>query len=106
MAGRGGWSPPGACVRAITFRSYGHAYRTRVAADTLMKCVARLSAVDLAYLRAHPLLLTTFLRHQRIRETPVHGGSICQAVRLTLEDGASVFVKFLNDPTDESPSRA
>lgn len=71
-----------------------------------MKCVARLSAVDLAYLRAHPQLLTTFLRHQRIRETPVHGGSICQAVRLTLDDGASVFVKFLNDPTHESPSRA
>jgi len=56
--------------------------------------------VDLAYLRAHPQHLPTFLIHQRIRETPVGGGSICQARRLTLEDGASVFTKFLNDPTD------
>jgi fructosamine-3-kinase len=60
--------------------------------------------VDLAYLRAHPEHLTTFLRHQRIRETPVGGGSICRASRLTLDDGASAFVKFLNDPTDETPS--
>jgi fructosamine-3-kinase len=56
--------------------------------------------VDLAYLRAHPGQLPTFLVHQRIRETPIGGGSICQARRLTLEDGASVFVKFLNDPAD------
>ncbi len=56
--------------------------------------------MDLAYLREHPHLLTTFLQHQRIRETPVAGGSICQARRLTLDDGASVFVKFLNDPAD------
>jgi fructosamine-3-kinase len=49
--------------------------------------------VDLAYLRAHPDHLPTFLTHQRIRETPVGGGSICQARRLTLEDGASVFAK-------------
>jgi fructosamine-3-kinase len=55
--------------------------------------------VDLAYLRAHPQRLPTFLRHQRLRETPVQGGSICQAVRLTLEDGASVFLKYRNDPT-------
>jgi fructosamine-3-kinase len=45
--------------------------------------------VDLAYLRAHPHHLPTFLRHQRIRETPVTG----HAVRLTLDDGASVFAK-------------
>jgi len=56
--------------------------------------------VDLAYLRAHPEHLRTFLVHQRIRETPVGGGSICHALRLTLEDGASVFAKFINDPTD------
>jgi len=49
--------------------------------------------VDLAYLRAHPEKLPTFLAHQRIRETPVPGGDICDAVRLTLDDGASVFAK-------------
>ncbi len=49
--------------------------------------------MDLAYLRSHPGQLPTFLTHQRIRETPVPGGSICAAVRLTLEDGASVFAK-------------
>jgi fructosamine-3-kinase len=49
--------------------------------------------VDLAYLREHPHLLPTFLTHQRIRETPVPGGSICQASRLTLDDGNSIFTK-------------
>jgi fructosamine-3-kinase len=49
--------------------------------------------VDLAYLRSHPHLLPAFLTHQRIRETPVGGGSICAATRLTLDDGASVFAK-------------
>jgi fructosamine-3-kinase len=49
--------------------------------------------VDLAYLRAHPQHLPTFLTHQRIRETPVGGGSICSASRLTLDDGASIFAK-------------
>jgi fructosamine-3-kinase len=49
--------------------------------------------VDLAYLRAHPEHLPTFLTHQRIRETPVQGGSISAASRLTLDDGASVFAK-------------
>jgi len=53
--------------------------------------------VDLAYLRAHPQQLPTFLTHQRIRETPVGRGSICQARRLTLEDGESVFAKSLGD---------
>jgi fructosamine-3-kinase len=53
--------------------------------------------VDLAYLRAHPEHLPTFLTHQRIRETPVPGG-ICTASRLTLDDGSSVFVKHLPDP--------
>jgi fructosamine-3-kinase len=51
------------------------------------------STVDLAYLRAHPRHLPTFLTHQRIRETPVSGGDACTASRLTLDDGASVFVK-------------
>lgn len=49
--------------------------------------------MDLAYLRAHPEHLATFLTHQRVRETPVGGGAICTARRLTLEDGASVFTK-------------
>jgi fructosamine-3-kinase len=56
--------------------------------------------VDLAYLREHPQQLPTFLKHQRIRETPVPGGSICQASRLTLEDGASVFTKTAAAPPD------
>ncbi|MFI7213059.1 fructosamine kinase family protein [Micromonospora maritima] len=49
--------------------------------------------MDLAYLRAHPEHLPTFLTHQRIRETPVSGGDICTASRLTLDDGHSVFAK-------------
>ncbi|HEX6872952.1 MAG TPA: fructosamine kinase family protein [Micromonosporaceae bacterium] len=61
--------------------------------------------MDLPYLRAHPHHLPTLLFHQRIRETPVGGGSICQARRLTLEDGNSIFVKSMNDPADRSPNR-
>jgi fructosamine-3-kinase len=57
--------------------------------------------VDLAYLRAHPEHLPTFLTHQRIRETPVSGGSIGQARRLTLEDGASVFAKSMEHGAPE-----
>lgn len=49
--------------------------------------------MDLAYLRAHPDHLPIFLKHQRIRETPVSGGDICTAYRLTLDDGNSVFAK-------------
>jgi len=49
--------------------------------------------VDLAYLRAHPQHLPTFLTHQRIRETPVGGGDVCTASRLTLDDGTSLFTK-------------
>jgi fructosamine-3-kinase len=49
--------------------------------------------VDLAHLHAHPHLLTTLLTHQRIRETPVPGGDICAASRLTLDDGSSLFAK-------------
>lgn len=51
--------------------------------------------MDLAYLRAHPQHLPAFLTHQRIRDTPVSGGSICTARRLTLDDGSSVFAKSL-----------
>jgi fructosamine-3-kinase len=49
--------------------------------------------VDLPYLRAHPQHLPTFLTHQRIRETPVGGGHVCTASRLTLDDGFSLFAK-------------
>jgi fructosamine-3-kinase len=49
--------------------------------------------VDLPYLRAHPQHLPTFLTHQRIRETPVGGGDVCAASRLTLDDGTSIFTK-------------
>jgi len=58
--------------------------------------------VDLAYLRAHPEHLQTFLTHQRIRETPISGGSISQAARLTLDDGASVFMKSWPDPSSRT----
>jgi fructosamine-3-kinase len=52
--------------------------------------------MDLAYVRAHPGQLPTLLRHQRIRETPVPGGSICTASRLTLDDGTSLFAKTMS----------
>ena len=55
--------------------------------------------MDLAYLREHPQHLSTFLTHQRIRETPVSGGSICAARRLTFEDGTSVFAKSWREGT-------
>jgi fructosamine-3-kinase len=56
--------------------------------------------MDLAYLRAHPHRLPAFLTHQRIRETPVSGGSICLAQRLTLDDGTSLFAKSLPEAPD------
>ena len=49
--------------------------------------------MDQAYLRAHPEHLPTFLTHQRIRETPVSGGSTSAVSRLTLDDGTSVCAK-------------
>ena len=65
-----------------------------------------LRSVDLAYLRAHPEHLPTFLTHQRIRETPIHGGSINAASRLTLDDGNSIFVKVWPDASSvTSPGR-
>jgi fructosamine-3-kinase len=71
-----------------------HAYSSAARGDSVSGPKRRYARpVDLAYLRANPDLLPTFLKHQRIRETPVGGGSICQASRLTLEDGASVFAK-------------
>ncbi|NYF55984.1 fructosamine kinase family protein [Micromonospora purpureochromogenes] len=56
--------------------------------------------MDLAYLRAHPEHLPTFLTHQRIRETPVSGGDVCAASRLTLDDGHSVFAKSWPERAD------
>ncbi|WP_432833414.1 fructosamine kinase family protein [Dactylosporangium sp. CA-092794] len=56
--------------------------------------------MDLSYLREHPAQLPVFIQHQRIRETPVAGGSICVAQRLTLDDGNSVFAKSLADPPE------
>lgn len=56
--------------------------------------------MDIAYLRAHPEHLPTFLTHQRIRETPVQGGSIAAASRLTLDDGNSVFTKTWPEGSD------
>ncbi len=44
-------------------------------------------------MREHPQLLRSFLTHQRIRETPVDGGSICRASRLTFDNGESLFTK-------------
>ena len=57
--------------------------------------------MDQAYLRAHPEHLPTFLTHQRIRETPVGGGSVSTASRLTLDDGTSIFAKTW--PSGEPP---
>jgi fructosamine-3-kinase len=57
--------------------------------------------MDLRYLKEHPSQLPVFIKHQRIRETPVPGGSICTAQRLTLDDGTSVFAKSLADPPAE-----
>jgi len=64
-----------------------------MSAPFVVPMIGNLQSVDIAYLRAHPEHLPTFLTHQRIRETPVHGGSIASASRLTLDDGNSVFTK-------------
>ncbi|MEV0644736.1 fructosamine kinase family protein [Phytomonospora sp. NPDC050363] len=53
--------------------------------------------MDLAYLRAHPHQVPMFIEHQRIRCTPVPGGSVGVAQRLTLDDGGDVFAKFVED---------
>ncbi|WP_278265048.1 fructosamine kinase family protein [Nocardia sp. AG03] len=49
--------------------------------------------MDLPFLRAHPHLLPTFLAHQRLRTTPVSGGSISVAERIVLDDGTHLFLK-------------
>ncbi|MFE6924980.1 fructosamine kinase family protein [Nocardia sp. NPDC057663] len=49
--------------------------------------------MDLPFLRANPHLLPTFLAHQRLRTTPVTGGSISVAERIVLDDGTHLFLK-------------
>ncbi|MDO3647155.1 fructosamine kinase family protein [Nocardia mangyaensis] len=49
--------------------------------------------MDLPFLRANPHLLPTFLAHQRLRTTPVSGGSISVAERIGLDDGTQLFLK-------------
>ncbi|MET9210974.1 MULTISPECIES: fructosamine kinase family protein [unclassified Nocardia] len=49
--------------------------------------------MDLPFLCANPHLLPTFLAHQRLRTTPVPGGSISVAERIGLDDGTQVFLK-------------
>jgi fructosamine-3-kinase len=56
--------------------------------------------VDLEYLRTHPSNIGRLLAHQRIRTTPVPGGDICTAERLTLDDGTDVFAKSLPGAPD------
>lgn len=53
--------------------------------------------LDWDYLRAHPRNVDLMIEHQRIRTTPLPGGDTCQAERLTLDDGSSVFAKSLAD---------
>ncbi|MFI5501905.1 fructosamine kinase family protein [Nocardia asteroides] len=52
-----------------------------------------MAAVDLPFLRDNPHLLPTFLAHQRLRTTPVGGGSIAVTERIGLDDGAQLFLK-------------
>jgi len=54
-------------------------------------------ALDLAYLRAHPHVVPTMVRHQRIRATPLPGGDICVAELFTLDGGEMIFAKSLKD---------
>ncbi|MGW0247113.1 fructosamine kinase family protein [Nocardia goodfellowii] len=57
--------------------------------------------MDLAWLRANPRQLGMMLEHQRIRVTPVPGGDICVAERLTLDDGHELFAKRRSAPPPE-----
>lgn len=53
--------------------------------------------LDVDYIRSHPQNLDRLVEHQRIRRTPMPGGDICRAERLTLDDGTSLFAKSLDD---------
>ncbi len=58
--------------------------------------------MDLDWLRTNPRHLGMFLEHQRIRITPVSGGDVCVAERLTLDDGSELFAKRLQaTPPDD-----
>ncbi|WP_246281908.1 fructosamine kinase family protein [Fodinicola acaciae] len=52
--------------------------------------------IDIAYVREHSGTLSRLIEHQRIRMTPVPGGDICVAQRLTLDDGSDLFAKTLD----------
>ncbi|WP_026212030.1 fructosamine kinase family protein [Longispora albida] len=61
--------------------------------------------MDLEYLRANPHLLLTFLAHQRLRTTPVSGGSICTAERITLDDGSDLLLKTWPGGVSAAPTQ-
>lgn len=60
--------------------------------------------VDLPFLRANPHLLPSFLAHQRLRTTPVSGGSIGVTERLALDDGTHLFLKTWPGGISASPT--
>ncbi|MFE3545082.1 fructosamine kinase family protein [Nocardia sp. NPDC059177] len=62
--------------------------------------------MDLPFLRAHPHLLPTFLAHQRLRTTPVPGGSIAVAERIVLDDGTQLFLKTWPGGVSSPPTAA
>ncbi|MFE1596076.1 fructosamine kinase family protein [Nocardia sp. NPDC058705] len=62
--------------------------------------------MDLPFLRANPHLLPTFLAHQRLRTTPVAGGSISVAERVVLDDGTQLFLKTWPGGISAAPTAA
>jgi fructosamine-3-kinase len=52
------------------------------------------SGLDLSYLKSHPDNIVRLIEHQRIRSTPVGGGTARRMQRLTLDDGTDVFARF------------
>lgn len=62
--------------------------------------------MDLPFLRANPHLLPTFLAHQRLRTTPVPGGSISVAERIVLDDGTHLFLKTWPGGASAAPTAA
>lgn len=62
--------------------------------------------MDLPFLRANPHLLPTFLAHQRLRTTPVSGGSIGVAERIVLDDGTHLFLKTWPGGVSAAPTGA
>ncbi|MBA3488946.1 MAG: fructosamine kinase family protein [Longispora sp.] len=60
--------------------------------------------MDLTYLRDNAHLLPTLLAHQRVRTTPVAGGSICVTEHLTLDDGTDLLLKTWPGGVPETPT--